>query len=247
MHSFFCFTSIVSSKSSVNIVVASWFTTVVSKVCWFIRVAFKRNYARRKTSGYFFFLVLGGLFHRKAALIFLLRADLQQWSVNYGDLYVGLLNGNPFSVRYEYKHYTSWCLQLRLVVYCGLVWIWNFDQPIQFEMPCPLWLRINESVDGGSIFEPRWWGCICNSVDGDSVLEPRWWGYVCNFVDGDSIFEPRWWGCIYNFAFESVDGDSIYKPRWWGCIYNFVLRQKHGVQFIPPVCERFLKAVVNNS
>ena len=78
---------------------------------------------------------------------------------------------------------------------------------------------------------------ICNSVDGDSVLEPRWWGYVCNFVDGDSIFEPRWWGCIYNFAFESVDGDSIYKPRWWGCIYNFVLRQKHGVQFLPPVCE----------
>ena len=65
--------------------------------------------------------------------------------------------------------------------------------------------------------------------------------------DGDSIFEPRWWGCIYNFAFESVDGNSIYKPRWWGCIYNFVLRQKHGVQFLPPVCERFLKAVVNNS
>ena len=55
----------------------------------------------------FFFLVLGGLFHRKAALTFLLRADLQQWSVNYADLYVGLLNGNPFSVRYEYKHYTS--------------------------------------------------------------------------------------------------------------------------------------------
>ena len=27
---------------------------------------------------------------------------------------------------------------------------------------------------------------------------------------------------------------------------NFVLRQKHGVQFLPPVCERFLKAVVNN-
>ena len=57
--------------------------------------------------GTIFFLVLGGLFHRKAALTFLLRADLQQWSVNYGDLYVGLLNGNPFSVRYEYKHYTS--------------------------------------------------------------------------------------------------------------------------------------------
>ena len=89
---------------------------------------------------------------------------------------------------------------MRLVVYCGLVWLWNFDQPILFEMLCPLWLRINESVDGDSIFEPRWWGCICNSVDGDSVLEPRWWGYVCNFVDGDSIFEPRWWGCIYNFV-----------------------------------------------
>ena len=29
---FFCFTSIVSPKSSVNIAVASWFTTVVSKV-----------------------------------------------------------------------------------------------------------------------------------------------------------------------------------------------------------------------
>ena len=130
---------------------------------------------------------------------------------------------------------------MRLVVYCGLVCIWNFDQPIQFEMPCLLWLRINESVDGDSIFEPQWWGCICNSVDGDSVLEPRWWGYVCNFVDNDSIFEPRWWGCIYNFAFDSVDDDSIYKPRWWGCIYNFVLRQKHGVQL------RFLKAVVNNS
>ena len=114
-------------------------------------------------------------------------------------------------------------------------------------MPCPLWLRINESVDGDSIFELRLWGCICNPVDGDSVLEPRWWGYVCNFVDGDSIFEPRWWGCVYNFAFESVDGDSIYKPRWWGCIYNFVLLQKHGVQFLPPICERFLKAVVNNS
>ena len=56
---------------------------------------------RWKTSGYFFFLVLGGLFHRKAALTFLLRADLQQWSVNYGDLYVGFLNGNPFSFHYE--------------------------------------------------------------------------------------------------------------------------------------------------
>ena len=95
---FFRFTP-VSSKSSVNIAVASWFTTVVSKVWWFIRVAFKRNYVRRKTSRYyFFFLVLGGLFHRKAALTFLLRADLEQWSVNYGDLYVGFLNGNPFSV-----------------------------------------------------------------------------------------------------------------------------------------------------
>ena len=51
-----------------------------------------------------FFPVLGGLFHRKAALTFLLRADLQQWSVNYGDLYVALLNGNPFSVRYDYKY-----------------------------------------------------------------------------------------------------------------------------------------------
>ena len=54
-----------------------------------------------------FFPVLGGLFHRKAALTFLLRADLQQCSVNYGDLYVGFLNGNPFSVRYDYKHYIS--------------------------------------------------------------------------------------------------------------------------------------------
>ena len=46
----------------------------------------------------FFSPVLGGLFHRKTALTFLLRADLQQWSVNYGDLYVGFLNGNPFSI-----------------------------------------------------------------------------------------------------------------------------------------------------
>ena len=107
-------------------------------------------------------------------------------------------------------------------------------------MPCPLWLRINESVDGYSIFEPRWWGCICNSVGGGVM-------FATLSIDGDSIFEPRWWGCIYNFAFESVDGDSIYKPRWWGCIYNFVFRQRHGVQFLPPVCERFLRAVVNNS
>ena len=64
----------------------------------FIRVAFKRNYVRRKTSGYyFFFLILGGLFQRKAALTFLLRADLQQWSVNYGDSYVGISNENPFA------------------------------------------------------------------------------------------------------------------------------------------------------
>ena len=97
MHSFFCFTSIVSSKSSVNIAIASWFTTVLSKVWSFIRVAFKRK--EEDVWVLFFFLVLGGLFHRKAALTFLLRADLQQWSVNYGDLYVGLLNGNPFSVR----------------------------------------------------------------------------------------------------------------------------------------------------
>ena len=39
----------------------------------------------------YFFPVLGRLFHRKEALTFLLRADLQQWSVNYGDLYVGFL------------------------------------------------------------------------------------------------------------------------------------------------------------
>ena len=35
--------------------------------------------------------------HRKAALTFLLRADLQQWSVNYGDSCVGFSNGNPFA------------------------------------------------------------------------------------------------------------------------------------------------------
>ena len=43
------------------------------------------------------FSVLRQLSHRKAALTFLLRADLQQWSVNYGDLYVGFSNGNPFA------------------------------------------------------------------------------------------------------------------------------------------------------
>ena len=51
----FCVTSIVSLKSSVNIAVPSWFTTVVSKVWGFIRVAFKWNYVWRKTSGYYFF------------------------------------------------------------------------------------------------------------------------------------------------------------------------------------------------
>ena len=37
------------------------------------------------------------LSHRKAALTFLFRADLQQWSVNYGDSSVGFSNGNPFA------------------------------------------------------------------------------------------------------------------------------------------------------
>ena len=135
-------------------------------------------------------------------------------------------------------------------------------------MLCPLWLRINESVDGNSIFKPRWWGCICKSVDGDRIFEPRWWGnsvdgdsviesrwwdYICNSVDGDRIFESRWLGSIYNFAFESFDGDSIDKPRWWGCIYNFVLWEKHeeekyGVKFVRLVCaEKLLKAVINDS
>ena len=56
--------------------------------------------------GTIFFPVLGGLFHRKAALTFLLRADLQQWSVNYGDLYVGFFKRKSFqrSLRLQALH-----------------------------------------------------------------------------------------------------------------------------------------------
>ena len=104
----------------------------------------------------------------EVALTFLLQADLRQLSVNYGDLYVGFLNGNPFqrSLRVQVLNLLMFtnetcCLLLAVCV-------WNFDQLIQFEMLCPLWLRINEFVDGDRIFEPRWWG---NSVDGDSVFE----------------------------------------------------------------------------
>ena len=188
----------------------------------------------------------------EVALTFLLQVDLRQLSVNYGDLYVGFLYGNPFqrSLRVQVLNLLMFtnetcCLLLAVCV-------WNFDQFIQFEMLCPLWLRINEFVDGNSSFKSRWWGCICKSVDGDRIFEPRWWGnsvdgdsvfesrwwdYICNSVDGGSVFESRWWGSIYNFSFESFDADSIYKPRWWGCIYNFVLRgkdekEKYGLKFV---------------
>ena len=54
-----------------------------------------------------FFSALRGLSHRKAALTFLLRADLQQWSVNYGDFSIrGVFNQNPFqrSLRLQALH-----------------------------------------------------------------------------------------------------------------------------------------------
>ena len=149
---------------------------------------------------------------------------------------------------------------MRLVVYCGLVWIWNFDQPIQFEMPCPLWLRINESVDGDSILNP----------DGGVVFETLSMVTVFWNPDGGVMFAALSMVTVFlnpdngvMFAALSMvtvslnlDGRVVFitlllnlsmvtafitQPRWWGCIYNFVLREKHGVQFLPPVCERFLK------
>ena len=68
----------------------------------------------------------------------------------------------------------------------------------------------------------------------------RWWQY---------LWQPRSQGLSSSRPEERETlGTRLY--LWTpmvGCIYNFVLRQKHGVQFLPPVCERFLKAVVNNS
>ena len=86
----------------------------------------------------------------EVALTFLLQADLQQLSVNYGDLYVGFLNGNPFqrSLRVQVTNETC-CLLLA-------VWVWNFDQLIQFEMLCPLWLRINMLVKQDQNVEHRY-------------------------------------------------------------------------------------------
>ena len=44
----------------------------------------------------YFFSVLDELSYKKAASTFLLRADLQEWSVNYADSYLGFSNGNGF-------------------------------------------------------------------------------------------------------------------------------------------------------
>ena len=91
----------------------------------------------------------------EVALTYLLQADLQQLSVNYGDLYVGFLNGNPFqrSLRVQVLNLLMFTNETCCLLLA--VWVWNFDQLIQFEMLCPLWLRTNESVDGNSIFKPR--------------------------------------------------------------------------------------------
>ena len=73
-------------------------------------MALKRNYVRKKTSGYYFFFLsqVDYFIERKAALTFLLRADLPPWSVNYGDLYVGFLNGNrPFQRLLQLQSITS--------------------------------------------------------------------------------------------------------------------------------------------
>ena len=67
----------------------------------------------------FFFPVLGGLFHRKAALTFLLRADLQQWSVNYGDLYAGFFKRKSFqrSLRVQALHQLMFTNETRCLLW----------------------------------------------------------------------------------------------------------------------------------
>ena len=77
-------------------------------------------------------------------------------------------------------------------------------------MPCPLWLRINESVDGDSI----------NSLNPDGGVVVATLSMVTVFWNPDggvmfatlSMVTVSLTVSIYNFAFESVDGDSIYKP-----------------------------------
>ena len=64
------------------------------------------TYAERRLGTFFLFQV-DYISHRKAVSTFLLRDDLQQWSVNYGDSYVGFQTEIVFSVSYDYKHYMS--------------------------------------------------------------------------------------------------------------------------------------------
>lgn len=51
---------------------------------------------------------------------------------------------------------------------------------------------------------------------------------------------------LWQWMNQSVGSDSISEPRWWGIIYNFVLQWPYGVQSIPSVCRKCLKAVLSN-
>ena len=188
-----CFTWIVSSKSSVNIAVASWFTAVVSEsIVTSLCMAFKRNYVRRKTFGIFlgFFACFRWIISSKSSVnisvaSWLTTVASELWFIRgvfKRKFFPAFLTTTRIASADVYK----WD-SLAIVDRCMALEFWT----AYTLWICPLWLRIIKSVYGGRIFEPRWWGCICNSVDGDSIFEPRWQDY------------------IYNFAFESVNGGSI--------------------------------------
>ena len=179
MYFVFCFTCIVSGALTLLLRAQSQQLSAVKYGDLYAWLSSGIHDYRGRRLGTFFSCFRGIISSKSSVNISLmLRADLQQWSVNYGDSYVWFSNGNPFQrfLRLQALHQLMFTNETRCLLWA--VWLWNFDQAIQFEILCPLWLRINESAGGDSIFEPPWWGCICNSVDGDSVFGTPIYGGV---------------------------------------------------------------------
>ena len=100
-------------------------------------------------------------------------------------------------------------------------------------------VTVSLNPDGGIVFATLSMVRVFWNPDGGVMFATLSMVTVSLNLDGGVVFITLLLNLSMVTAFISADGGV--------CIYNFVLRQKHGVQFLPPVCERFLKAVVNNS